>query len=459
MTVSVTAAAASGDSPSSSSSSKKKKKPTKDLASDPEEVALRPATPLAEFSVAASGADDAASKFEGDLLVLGLFEDDLVKKKEEDGEGKSEDEEDKDSSSPSKKFPLSGPAPPCAFAAAGAAAVDASLSGLLTDLALDSDFSAKAGSSAFIRVPRAIVSSNGSGSGSEIKYRSVGLVGLGSTKQAATGDKMWGKSPFVGLGSAIAAAAKQHRASTAGIAVFSGGIGDAERAAEGIARGLGTGAYEPSRFKHGPAPARVSKATLFFPGGSSSSYSSSSSSPSELLLAGAAKGKALASGILLARYLVEAPPNVCTPRHLARAAEAIAASAPDVFSVKILGRKQCEEMNMGAFLGVAACSALEPQFIHLTYTPPGFKEEGEKSNRDVALVGKGLTFDSGGYNLKVTKKGEIAMSEREKESAREPRSFGFRLRSPRWFALGLFSSQPLLLSCFSSENTNSRSAA
>ena len=111
----------------------------------------------------------------------------------------------------------------------------------------------------------------------------------------------------------------------------------------------------------------------------------------------------MASGVLLARYLVEAPPNVCTPRHLARAAESIAAAAPDVFSAEILGRAACEEMGMGAFLGVSACSELEPQFIHLTYTPPGFKEEeGEAAvNRDVALVGKGLTFDSGGYNLKV----------------------------------------------------------
>ena len=369
------AAAAEGD-----SSSKKPKKPTKILASDPEEVALRPAAPLAEFS--ADGGD--ALGFEGDLLILGLFEEDLVKKEEKKDGEESEDDE----SSKKPKFPLSGPAPPCAFAAAGAAAVDASLSGLLTDLALDSDFCAKAGSSAFIRVPRALVS----GGKAKIGYRSVGLVGLGSIKQSTTGDRMWGKSPFVGLGSAVAAAAKQHKASIAGIAVFNSEV-DGKAAAEGIAKGLGTGAYESSRFKHGPAATRVSEAKLFFP-------SAAPSSSSVDLLAGASSGNAVASGILLARYLVEAPPNICTPRHLARAAESIAASAPDVFKVQILGQRECEEMNMGAFLGVSACSALEPQFIHLTYTPPGFKE-GDGS-RDVALVGKGLTFDSGGYNLKVS---------------------------------------------------------
>ena len=219
-----------------------------------------------------------------------------------------------------------------------------------------------------------------SASKGEIKYRSVGLVGLGSAKQAASGDKMWGKSPFVGLGAAVAAAAKQHKATSAGIVVVNSDI-EGKTAAEGIAKGLGIGAYESSRFKHGPAATRVAEAKLFFP---------SSSSEADLL-AGAAQGSAVASGILLARFLVEAPPNVCTPRHLARAAEAIAAAAPDVFEVKILGQKACEEMGMGAFLGVSACSALEPQFIHLTYTPPGFKEE-EGVNRDVALVGKGVSF-------------------------------------------------------------------
>ena len=80
------AVAAAGDS-SSSSSKKPKKKPTKILASDPEEVALRPAAPLAAFSVGGSSAD--AVNFEGGLLVLGLFEEDLVQKEED----KDEEEE------------------------------------------------------------------------------------------------------------------------------------------------------------------------------------------------------------------------------------------------------------------------------------------------------------------------------------------------------------------------------
>ena len=63
----------------------------------------------------------------------------------------------------------------------------------------------------------------------------------------------------------------------------------------------------------------------------------------------------------------------------------------------ILGQKECEERNMGGYLGVQQGSLFAPQFIHLTYKPENPTGEVVK----IALVGKGLTFDSGGYNLKT----------------------------------------------------------
>jgi len=107
------------------------------------------------------------------------------------------------------------------------------------------------------------------------------------------------------------------------------------------------------------------------------------------------RAQGVASGVTLARYLVEAPPNICNPAHLADAARSCAALYPDTMSLKVLGRAECEALGMGCYLGVAECSELEPQFIHLTYKPAG------EVKKRVALVGKGLTFDSGGYNLKV----------------------------------------------------------
>lgn len=69
------------------------------------------------------------------------------------------------------------------------------------------------------------------------------------------------------------------------------------------------------------------------------------------------------------RYLIEAPANVCTPTYLAHAAEHIAAISPDVMSLKVLEREQCQALGMGLFLGVAQGSDEPPKFIHLTYTP------------------------------------------------------------------------------------------
>ena len=71
------------------------------------------------------------------------------------------------------------------------------------------------------------------------------------------------------------------------------------------------------------------------------------------------------------RYLVEAPPNICTPTHIAKAAQAIAESAPDVMSLEVLEKADCEAMGMGCFLGVAECSAEPLKFVHLIYKPKG----------------------------------------------------------------------------------------
>jgi leucyl aminopeptidase (EC:3.4.11.1). Metallo peptidase. MEROPS family M17 len=71
--------------------------------------------------------------------------------------------------------------------------------------------------------------------------------------------------------------------------------------------------------------------------------------------------------------------------------------------VEILGQEEWEALGMGAFLGVAKASDLPPQFIHLTYKPP----QGDPVTK-LALVGKGLTFDSGGLNIKTDSR-SIAM--------------------------------------------------
>ncbi len=126
----------------------------------------------------------------------------------------------------------------------------------------------------------------------------------------------------------------------------------------------------------------VTDITLISPEGSAlSSYSTSVS-----------QAQAIAAGVILARELVSAPANVVTPISLADTARTLAAETG--LEVEILGYEDCLALGMGAFLGVAQASDLPPQFIHLTYRPGS-------SAKKVALVGKGLTFDSGGLNIKT----------------------------------------------------------
>src|SRR5262249_11808268 len=63
--------------------------------------------------------------------------------------------------------------------------------------------------------------------------------------------------------------------------------------------------------------------------------------------------------------------------------------------LRVLDRAACEQMGMGAFLGVNRGSVEAPQFIHLTYVPR------RGARRRVVLIGKGITFDSGGLDLKT----------------------------------------------------------
>lgn len=101
----------------------------------------------------------------------------------------------------------------------------------------------------------------------------------------------------------------------------------------------------------------------------------------------------ICEGVELARRLVAAPPNSLTPLEMSRQASMIAQDHG--LEIKILEKNECEDLGMGAYLAVAKGSDLEPKFIHLTLKSKSPVKE------KIALVGKGLTFDSGGYNLKV----------------------------------------------------------
>lgn len=103
-----------------------------------------------------------------------------------------------------------------------------------------------------------------------------------------------------------------------------------------------------------------------------------------------------AEAVAMARDLVNAPPVEVTPRRLAAVAEAIAKDEGLECVIFDEVRIAAEKMNLLHAVGVG--SSEPPRFIHLTYRPAG----ADASTPQVALVGKGLTYDAGGYNLKPT---------------------------------------------------------
>ena len=94
----------------------------------------------------------------------------------------------------------------------------------------------------------------------------------------------------------------------------------------------------------------------------------------------------------LAKDLGNLPGNVCTPTYLADQARALAKEHS--LSVQVLERQDMEKLGMGSFLSVAKGSDEPPKFIILQH------KGGSKKDKPVVLVGKGITFDSGGISLK-----------------------------------------------------------
>jgi leucyl aminopeptidase len=113
---------------------------------------------------------------------------------------------------------------------------------------------------------------------------------------------------------------------------------------------------------------------------------------------GTARGQIIAASVARARDLGNGPAELVTPNHLAETAKEIVdalAGHADV-SLTVLDRDACAKRGMGCFLGVAKGSDEPPQFIHLHYKP-----KSTPKGR-IALIGKGVTFDSGGYSIKPT---------------------------------------------------------
>ncbi|HWA54057.1 MAG TPA: leucyl aminopeptidase [Solirubrobacterales bacterium] len=156
---------------------------------------------------------------------------------------------------------------------------------------------------------------------------------------------------------------------------------DAEALAEGIVTGTILGAYSFDEFKStdpdDPEPPSLDSLTLLGP---------------ESIGNAAEAARICSEAQNRARDLQSLPSNVATPSYLARRAREIASALP-IVKVDVLGREEIAEKKMGGLVAVSQGSAEEPKLIVLRYENGG---EGET----LGLIGKGVTFDTGGISLK-----------------------------------------------------------
>ncbi|ABC83861.1 leucyl aminopeptidase [Anaeromyxobacter dehalogenans] len=217
----------------------------------------------------------------------------------------------------------------------------------------------------------------------------VVLMGMGARAKAL---EAWGRDGYEALRAAAGKAARgaeKAGARTLALAAPELDGGALPGAARALAEGALLGAYRFSRYrKDDPArPAGVSEVAVLVP----PSLEKARAVKDALELA-----RRLAGAVAWARDLVNLGPADCTPELLARAASEVARRAG--LSVEVRGPKELQALKMGMFLGVTRGSAEPPRLVKVSWVPRG--AAGRRA--PVVLVGKAITFDSGGLSLKPT---------------------------------------------------------
>lgn len=120
---------------------------------------------------------------------------------------------------------------------------------------------------------------------------------------------------------------------------------------------------------------------------------------------GVTRGKVTAAAQITARDLANEPASILTPRELAKQAKAIARRSG--LTVTVLGPREIERLGMGAYRAVSLGTDQPPQLIKVSYRPR--RTSGSRKPRHIVLVGKSITYDSGGINLKPSRGGSLEM--------------------------------------------------
>jgi leucyl aminopeptidase len=243
----------------------------------------------------------------------------------------------------------------------GADAVDAALDGGLVAFLAEAGFDGKLGET--LAIP----------TGGRLKAKAALLVGIGDPAEL-TAD-----------GVRRAAASIARRAGQAGsVATTLAAVSHSELAvadaAQALAEGLVLGGYQYLDYKGDATPSKLKKVMVVAGGGAATREA-------------VARGAAIGEAVAWARDMVNTPSKEKSPTDMAGAARKLLRGTG--VTVQVLDVKQLQTQRMGGVLGVGQGSEQPPRFLKMTYAPSGAR------GRPLALVGKGVVFDSGGLSLKT----------------------------------------------------------
>jgi leucyl aminopeptidase len=238
--------------------------------------------------------------------------------------------------------------------------LDKALAALLTDAVTQGDFEFKANRCLYIHRPPAVTARRlvfvAAGDASAKAFKAALAAGLAALKAAGVGDLAVAR---VGFDAALD-----------------------ESHARALTVAVGDAVYVYRHTKpSAPAAPKLARVTLL-----------GAKKEAVALTRGLQRGQAVAAGVRLARECANRPGNHATPSHLASEAKKIGKEFG--FKVEIFDRKDIEKIGMGSFLAVAQGSDEPPRFIVMRY------EGAAATKAPIVLVGKGITFDSGGISLK-----------------------------------------------------------
>lgn len=252
--------------------------------------------------------------------------------------------------------------------------LDAALSGVLADVARSELFEAKAGQSITVHTH------------AKLPARRILVIGGGNRSEFAN-------SNMRDIAATVAQTANRVGAATVGFVLPSLGASREATLVELAVEGVHLGTYKFGRYFTSDDHKRP-MALQSFGVVTDVKGKKPTAAQSRAFTTAVARATVVASAINHARDLINEPAAVITPTALANDAQAIAKKHKGTLTCQVLDAKKCADLGMGMFLAVGRGSEQEPRFIHMTYKP------AKKAKKRLCFIGKGVTFDSGGYSLK-----------------------------------------------------------